>query len=315
MNWSYFWGTTTIVLIIGGTIYAVKKSLEQSELEEDIMTADQAQAEVQARRAREVKLNDALNSEEFEEVVNDCRDTANWNSSFVGDDEEPVTVNQVRESEGLDPIEDVEEENDDKHVDHVGELYTTEIPSTQEDEEEEDNVLRHEPSSIDARNQYIEMELADWLPGEEARKILATLFNFPFEPKNDGDEDLRLHISDYRMSFFGPSSKWINEVTFADIILHYSRSANYNYNESIKYWVEYFLDLNELHYNMSDMEIYRVIEALNNHVYFNENTGTFGLFGLTTDQMNQSINIANKNVDASVTYNIEFNEFLKGCVG
>jgi hypothetical protein len=178
----------------------------------------------------------------------------------------------------------------------------------------EDIELRYDPNSRDARNQFIRMELAEWRPLEDNYQTLLRLFDFPFKPQNDGDELMATQVIDYRVRFFGFGSRWCKEVTVADIIMHYSRKAEFNCGENVRYWADYFLEFNELDFTKANHEIDEVLLRLNSHTYFNEERATFGLFGLTRECMDQAIRIANGNVDRSVTYEIEFNEFLKSCV-
>lgn len=305
MNWRYVMGTVTIVIIVGGTIYAIKKSLDQDKAEDEMITSEEAQAMVARRKERDIDYREHMNSEgeeEIEDLVDECRDEASYNSSFIIDEEEEI--------------------EDSDHVDHVGDLCSTTIKFTTENFEEtvtrplteEDKKLRHDPNSAEARKQYVRMELAEWSPSDDTYRTLNKLFHFPFNPKNDGDHDLKTHIIDYRVGFFGFGSKWTQEITFAEVLLHYARIANYNYNESVRYWVEYFLDFNQIHHDVPSNVIDQIIEALNDHTYFNDERCTFGLFGLTEYQINQASLIANRNIDTALTYEIEFNEFLKGCV-
>jgi hypothetical protein len=158
------------------------------------------------------------------------------------------------------------------------------------------------------------MELAEWVPLEDTYQTLKTLFEFPFKPVNDGDELLRTQVIDYRAQFFGHASVWTKDITIADIILHYAREAEFQVGENVKYWAEYFLEFNPIHVDTPSRAIDDWIAHINNHVYFNEERATFGLFGLTRECMDQAIRIANRNIDSSVTYEIEFQEFLKSCI-
>lgn len=304
MNWKYIMGTATILMIVGGTIYAIKKSKDLDKIDEDVViTAEQARLEVEAMR-RQAKMEE--HAQEFEELVDDIRDTANFNRSFMPYDdreveefEEMIDDIYIETNAILDEME--EELEDDEYL-----LEDTDI--------EEDGELRYEPSSIDARNQFIRMELAEWAPLEDTYQTMLRLFDIPFEPKNDGDWDLKTVIIDFRVQFFGFGSRWAKEVTIADVILHYARAATFNCDESVKYWTEYFLDFNELDLTVPSHIIDENIDLLNNHAYFNEERQTFGLFGLTREGMDQAIKIASRNIDSSVTYEIEFNEFLKSCL-
>jgi hypothetical protein len=330
MNVKYILGTITIIVIVGGAIYAIKKSKDLQKTEGEAISLDEAKdivakgleeglgdnvglgarfdgetltsvSVIRARKVDQIDIDALLEEEDddgtitswrqnidIDEVIDDSREIAGYNASFISPNEE---------------LDDEEEE-----------------PTVLEDEDdillaetitEEDKKLRYEPNSRDARNQFIRMELAEWRPSEETYKIMLKLFDFPFQPQNDGDDFLRTNIIDYRVQFFGFGSKWAREVSFADVMLYYARLSHYNCDESVKYWLEYFLEFNEFDYYTSSLTIDELLNQLNSHTYFNEERQTFGLFGLTRDSMDQAIRIANGNIDRSVTYEIEFNEFLK----
>src|SRR5205085_4452626 len=136
-------------------------------------------------------------------------------------------------------------------------------------------------------------------------QTLTNLFNFPFKPQNDGDHDLYTKVIDYRVQFFGFGSRWSKEVTIADVILYFARNAEFNVGESVRYWAEYFLEFNDLDFTQPSYIIDERLNELNSHTYFNEERATFGLFGLSRVAMDSAINIANRNIDRSVTYEIE----------
>jgi len=312
INWRYVMGTVTIVVIVGGTIYAIKKSKDMKKLEGEEITLEQAMAEVEARRLKDMAKENVR--EEFNEMMDDIHDTAGWNRSFMGDDEykkhikyaeadikvtQEAYVRISEESEDEDLEDDVEDIENDEYIDK---------------HEEVDGELRHDPNSRDAREQFIKMELAEWRPLDDAYQTIRNLFEFPFLPENDGDHDLLTRIIDHRVQFFGFGSKWAKEVTFADVVLYFARQAEFQCGESISHWAEYFLDLNNLSHELPDSEVEDSIEALNNHTYYNVETNTYGLFGLSQHYMDQAVNVAGMNIDTSVTYDIEFNEFLKSYV-
>jgi hypothetical protein len=294
MKLKHILGTVTIVAVIGGTIYAIKKSKDLKKSEGEAITL------AEARRIVAEKDFD----KSFEKTFGD-KDLVEYSKA---DAEaalriyKEVTTVEARpySEESFDPEDEEEEEI----------LMEDNINIFQRDIEEADE-LRHEPNSKEARMQYIKMELAEWVPLEDNYQTLSNLFEFPFHPQNDGDEMLRTQIIDFKAHFFGHASRWTREVTYADIILHYARAAEFNNGESVKYWADYFLEFNELDFTQPSHHIDELIKALNSHTYFNEERQTFGLFGLTQQSMDQAIRIANLNIDRSVTYEIEFNEFLK----
>jgi hypothetical protein len=319
INWKYVWGTATIVVIVGGTIYAIKKSKDAQKAEGESISLAEARSIV--RR---------------EEALREAPVASESHSKILGNGISQVILDEVGFTAGPFNIDGVQTHFTIKNaqvIDEAAPFADEEFEDNEEEDEmvmeddpgdflfydggrdpKEDIELRYDPNSRDARNQFIRMELAEWRPLEDNYQTLLRLFDFPFKPQNDGDELMATQVIDYRVRFFGFGSRWCKEVTVADIIMHYSRKAEFNCGENVRYWADYFLEFNELDFTKANHEIDEVLLRLNSHTYFNEERATFGLFGLTRECMDQAIRIANGNVDRSVTYEIEFNEFLKSCV-
>lgn len=300
---NYAIGTATLLVLVGGTVYVVRKSIKAKLDGEEVISADEAVLEAQARR---VKMEEfAMTTEEMEEFKDDTHEEVDWNLSFTR-----VNEDLPEDEDDIDP-EDEQAASDEGHgfYDDVN----FDVP-LKEYMTEEDKVLRHEPNSIEALQQYMKMELAEWVPMEETYQTLLKLFNFPFVPKNDGDHMLMTKIIDYRVQFFGFQSRWVKEVSFAEIILYFVKSLDYNCGGGVRQWVEHILNYNDLHHLATSGKIDEVLERLNSHTYFNERTGTYGLFGLDERYLESAIEIAKRHVDQSLTYEIEFNEFLKSCL-
>ena len=341
MKAKHILGTVTIVAIIGGTIYAIKKSKDSKKSEEQEISLAEAREIVRVKEAHD-KQSERLRTNYSEKMVpgdlGDVRgmdfdgdyptyfpEDTKFAPRFDGDVLTSVSIVQSDLAEyskedarvTRELFADLEDDNEEEIEDTliIEETYPEEDGRPWiETMTEEDKVLRYEPSSLDALHQFKRMELAEWAAVEDTHQTLARLFEFPFQPKNDGDDMLRTQIIDYRVQFFGFGSRWAQQVSFADVILHYARCAEFNVGESVKYWVEYFLEFNDLYHSYSSYTLDEALNSLNSHTYFNEERQTFGLFGLTRGSMDQAIQIANRNIDRSVTYEIEFNEFLKSCL-
>jgi len=293
----YILGAVTITVIIGGTIYVIKKSRDAEKQEGESISLEEARRIVE----EEKEAND-----DFEETVKITQEIESINvvkPDILVDDEELE-------------IEEYDEEQDEEEQD----IYYTVEPLRDflyvEDgvDAKEDKELRFEPSSDAAKHQFIRMELAEWSPADDVYRIMLQLFEIPFVPRNPGDEMLRTKVIDYKVQFFGFNSKWVKEVSFADIILHYARATEFNCGEAVRDWVDTFCLNIGLEWDSTGEEMDIVINRLNSHSYFNDTRQTFGLFGLTREQMDDAIRIADRNYDKSVTYEVEFNEFLKGCI-
>jgi hypothetical protein len=324
MKVKYILGTVTILAIIGGTIYAIKKHKDQEKLEGEAISLQEAEALVKCNAIQKNQSErlmtpyskiDVEVTREIFESISENTDNVMFAPRFVDETLESVSVVKVRKADQVDIDEVLEEYDDEDENEEETVLQDIDIDSAIRDiNTEEEEKLRYEPNSNEARAQYIRMELAEWMPNDEVYKVLNKLFDFPFQPQNDGDEFLRTNIIDYRVRFFGFNSRWVKDVSYADVILHYARAAQYNCDESVRYWVEYFLEFNEFDALTSSLTIDELLQSLNAHSYYNEERQTFGLFGLTSNSMDQAIRIANRNIDSSVTYEIEFNEFLKSCL-
>mgnify|MGYP003498793141 FL=1 len=323
IKWNYVFGTTTIVLIVGGTAYAIYKANQAKKAEEESIDLEEAKDIV----ARRQESGDTVHFvKDIEEVgnVTDSQDIEAYSEprkiqvTKVSAPELDATIEYDEGIEELMEDDDVEDYRYDR-VNARGENPMVEalkdfIYTEEGIDAKEDTTLRFEQNSTEAKHQFIRMELADWHHDHDIYRIMLQLFEFPFIPTTDGDELLRTQVIDYKVQFFGWGSKWNKEVSYSDIILHYARAATFNCGEVIPYWVEYFLSFNELEWDSTSQQIDKIIMRLNSHSYFNEERQTFGLFGLSRESMDQAIRTANRNVDRTVTYEIEFNEFLKSSV-
>lgn len=299
MNFKVVSGYVVAFGVLGFTSYAIYKHVKNKEIQANTISSEEAKEEI--ARYRNAKMDES--SEEFGEMMNEVRDQASWNRSFMTDSDHVIRRTILQDDNEL--------EDDEKEEDLDDDSYQEAIPYKRVEEGEK---LKHDPNSQEARQQFINMELSDFMEGNETYHTLLHLFDFPFNPVNYGDEDLKTKLIDYRVRFFGFASVWVQDVSFAEVILYYARAANFNYDETISYWADYFLQFNSLSYKMSSVEIDMVINKLNDHTYHNTvnpMVETWGLFGLTNVGMDNAIRIASRNVDQSVTYEIEFNEFLK----
>lgn len=315
INWKYVMGVTTIVGVVAFTAYAIKKSKEQKKIEEESMTAEEARefAKTYKENVGDGLENPAdvpeihiIGSKETDELMEDIKEKT---FEITGLPEELIYKGENNNNEEYGRLEELHIPKEESTFNYLDCDLDNPLAETMT---EEDMVLRYEPNSQEARNQFIRMELAEWVPiREEVYTIMLNLFDISFDTENDGDWDLKTKIIDHRVQFFGFGSRWSKEVTMADVILHFAKLAVFNLDESVKFWVEYFLEHNEFEIGMDRHHMDDLVEALNNHTYFNDRLGTYGIFGLSPESMNDAIHNAKRNIDTSVTYEIEFEEFLK----
>ena len=229
--------------------------------------------------------------------------------------EEAITVDQAQKEIEDAKDREIEERYNNGETDGLREemveigLEEYENPTEMEEEE---MVLKHDPNSREARDQFIKMKIAEWSPGDEAHDLLIYLFTFPFKPTREDDKLLRKVLIYNREDFFGPDSKWNSRITWADVILHYAGLLEFNLGESINYWTEFLLDNMGVSVVMSSESLDKLLLELSNHTFYNDDTNRFGLFGLNDDELDNAYLVADGQVEPGLTFEIQFNELLKG---
>jgi hypothetical protein len=263
-----------------------------------------------------------LSAEEMERLVGDARDHAHWNTAGwnvnekdnIGLSKEGHIATKTDElAATLDNMED--ETEDDLIMDGPDPEELQQSKGYFEEDKELLDDLRYEPNSIEAREQFINMELVVLGRDNDTRDVVGMLYDHPFNPISDEDRNLWTRLMDHRIKFFGEQSKWINEVTFGDVIMYYGKNAEYNCGEDVRHWVDYFLtcaDINNI--TLTSEEFAYVIDQLNKHIFFNPDLQSHGLFGLTSFQMTEAARVAQGRVDGMVTYDIEFHNFITAII-
>ena len=294
MNTKKIIGITGTILVLGGTAYCVKKYLdskkEYQENPDDVIDLKQAreimEIEKQLKESTAATAEQfGMTSEEIRELQDDARDIVDYNIGFQPDSPTPIHE--------YDFYDDVD--------------YNLPLAKTIT---EEDKVLRFDPNSIQARDQFIKMELAEFLPGDREYQIMKRAFDFQFTPINAGDDILLSQLADYRLEFFGEDSRWVENVTIADIICHYARLTDYNVGGGIAKWITHFVHHLEFNEISPSTTWDNIINRLVDHRFINARTNTYSIFGLDVDQIEEAREWAEGTVDGMMTFEIEFNVFL-----
>lgn len=178
-----------------------------------------------------------------------------------------------------------DDDNPDWAHEHAGGLEDNEdfylirelVRQHRNDMAEELEELRHEPNSIQARNQYVAMKLSEVQEGP-VYNILYRLFGVAFEPKSQADETVAKHIYEDRASFFGDHSTWNQECTMAELVLHFAYLMSEDHGESIDHYAGDLVTNAGYTDNMSSQALQEVSYNLYTH---NQYTAYgFGMFGL-----------------------------------
>lgn len=256
--------------------------------------------------------SDRYTNDQYEKALEDIRKTVAERAD-IEFSPDMKTIQQIYAR----PVEEVEEENEREDT----ELEEEELREEQIEPEpillqdEGDGKLRYDPNSDEALVQFMRMELAEWAPHEEVYKTLMELYDMKFEPKVDGDVHLHAKLVDYRAEFFGPASRWAVRISITDLVLHFARLADFNVGGGVRYWAGHFLEVNRINiFDMSIDHMEYMFNLMNHHEFFrtlDNGDDIFSFFGLDKQSIDNATEIASRNIDSSLTYEIEFNEFLK----
>lgn len=153
----------------------------------------------------------------------------------------------------------------------------------EEDEESEENELRHHPDSEAALNQYIEMRLSDLPRNSNARNMLAIFFEYTdLTVSTEEDERVIQHIIEERMDFFGPNSVWIKpwSISFAEVVLHFGEMLSMDLDRTVLSQLDMLLCNVLATYSNSgnSEELSEIVTDVMNHTH--SFGGWFGIFKL-----------------------------------
>ena len=320
MNKKQLFGWITVGVITGSTIYAIykyKKMEKNAEGEISLHEARDIVAHHESILELETKREEGMyeESESFDKMIDECREEADYNASFTRGTDEfvstkdgDVKIKHLDEFVATTPDADLPYDPDSFHYSDVPDMTVPEAETMTE----EDKILKYDPNSREALNQYIRMELSEWPAVSAPYRRMLDLFEIEFKPTNDGDIDLVTRIQDYKEEFFGPNSQWIEHITIADLILYYAKRSEFNCGGMISEWADKFLEASELlspepgHYSQDE-----AISLLVNHKFHNKRLNSFGLFGISGQAWQSAQQIAEMNFDRQITFEIEFNEMIK----
>ena len=209
-----------------------------------------------------------------------------------------------------------------QHEAKVEQLYKDTYETEEEEEyvdeddmeEEEVEKLRHDPNSTEAMNQFVMMNISD-ISSPHAGRVIDELFKV----------ELNLHPCEYvtsnlvqnRIEFFGEGSRWVTELSVADLLLHYAHMLNYDVNMDVEHSILMFLEnlgIYDSTVSSNKFDSSRlIVDAFVDHTYCND--GNFGMFGLDEAEMDHII-VTRMRTDGDklVTFQAEYNTYIEGVI-
>lgn len=158
-----------------------------------------------------------------------------------------------------------------------GEIGPTDEEEYLEDTDEEMEILRYEPNSKEALEQYKQMVTSS-ICNEQTNQTIFKLFDYDFKPMNQRDGTVAETEMNYREEFFGQDSKWVDRITMADLFLHFAKLLDFDLNGGIDKWATELLKNAELSVMIGEATFDQRVSAISHHDWYG--SYGFGIFGL-----------------------------------
>lgn len=184
-----------------------------------------------------------------------------------------------------------------------------------DDIEEEMEKLLYPPNSLEAKEQYINMKIAE-IDSIELRDIMFRLYQDDLNIAlfNDQDKDLIDTILNEKTEFFGQDSIFVNCIWMGDIVMYFAYLAEFDLDEDVESWVQLYIDNLGLTHNTSLIQINTIIgEFCTNR---RATKAGFGMFGLERIDLDD---IIAKNIETlglnDLTLRSQYNMFISNFLG
>lgn len=159
-----------------------------------------------------------------------------------------------------------------------------EVETYEEDEEEELDILRYEPNSLEAKDQYTMLLLSDFDRYSRDYTLLNRLLQVPFSGDPKVNEIMLDNIWEAKAHFYGPDSVWLDVASWGDVIIYFADRAMFDLGNTRDYWFGVYMDILGFSTSdsVSDQEFDEIVDSLCNNYFYGAN---FGVFGLSREQV------------------------------
>lgn len=186
-----------------------------------------------------------------------------------------------------------------------------EIPLYEEETGESD--LRHHPDSREALNQFMMMNISD-IQDPEVARMMDELYRIPLDLNEN--ETVKNSLVEERYDFFGPGSKWNEELSISDLLFYYARMEYHDLDTDIEGNLLVYLE-NLGIYDATQMVKFdsKRLPAIHfvNHELWHD--GVFGMFGLDDFEVTELIDTAVRTQgNKLISFQAEYNKHLEALI-
>lgn len=231
--------------------------------------------------------------------------------------EETAKALEEREARKDISVEDYNVEDEDEAlpiVQYEYEEYLREngedVETYEEDEEEELDILKYEPNSLEAKDQYVMLLLSDFDRYSRDYTLLNRLLQVPFSGDPKVNEIMLDNIWEAKAHFYGPDSVWLDVASWGDVAIYFADRAEFDLGYTRDYWFGTFMDTIGFSTSdsVSDQEFDEIMDSLCNNYFYGAN---YGLFGLSRDQVLEAGKIDAIDHISQLSIERQYQEYVK----
>ena len=231
--------------------------------------------------------------------------------------EETAKALEEREARKDISVEDYNVEDEDEAlpiVQYEYEEYLREngedVETYEEDEEEELDILKYEPNSLEAKDQYVMLLLSDFDRYSRDYTLLNRLLRVPFSGDPKVNEIMLDNIWEAKAHFYGPDSVWLDVASWGDVAIYFADRAEFDLGYTRDYWFGTFMDTIGFSTSdsVSEQEFEEIMDSLCNNYFYGAN---YGIFGLSREQVLEAGKIDAIDHISQLSIERQYQEYVK----
>ena len=231
--------------------------------------------------------------------------------------EETAKALEEREARKDISVEDYNVEDEDEAlpiVQYEYEEYLREngedVETYEEDEEEELDILKYEPNSLEAKDQYVMLLLSDFDRYSRDYTLLNRLLQVPFSGDPKVNEIMLDNIWEAKAHFYGPDSVWLDVASWGDVAIYFADRAEFDLGYTRDYWFGTFMDTIGFSTSdsVSEQEFDEIMDSLCNNYFYGAN---YGIFGLSREQVLEAGKIDAIDHISQLSIERQYQEYVK----
>lgn len=174
------------------------------------------------------------------------------------------------------------------------------------------DTLRYDANSEEAYEQYAAMIMSDYEIDPDIHETLTKLFEYTIGVYNRRDAIIRENIIEDRTRFFGKDSKFILDMTMAELIIFYADKLSDDIGMDIVEAMRIILDAIELTPDRPKDVYEATVSDLTMHSYWNSDN-RYGLFGIEEEEYTELYDFPEVAVhsDKDISYDMEYSVFME----